>query len=367
MATAKVKIGTTLGDAMNFTIGNFAKLFFMAWLPMVFMVALLVSGVFWIMEIDQKSIEELGAIFSGGMLEADPAPDDSAPDTAKQSDAAPGGKAPADEPAPKPAEDDPSSQDAAPPNDPSAEEFEDLQELAELFAVFDPVRLAIALPLMLIGAMILQAVPLVGYTRMQLRGKAPFLWPFYFRLGPTEVRLAVTLFLITILVFVAFFLILLPLMLLGPVLIAANGGESADSAIYAGWVIVAIVLAIFVIVPWLWSRLALAVPICVNEGGLGIARAWRMSSGRGFALTVSFVIGFIVVIVITSFAQIVIELLSLPLSMAANSNSDYEMPIAVAMFFPLMIALIAMQTFQNAFLYGLFTSAYKTLNTETDS
>jgi len=341
---------------MNFATGNFWKILGMTWLSFVVLIAVLLGGIFWILNLDLQELVSLGttleeSVFSTIELEdAETTPHDP-PETETAEDSGE---------APKPEPDKQSDKDV---------------ELSDVFGGLNPFgslppetlgRALIAMPFMVFAVLVLQSVPLVGYTRMQLRGKAPILWPFYFRLGPTEIRLTISLFLISLIILIASIAAMIPVGILFAIASANEMNASESNAGIIAAVIGIILVYMLVILPWLWSRLAMAVPICVNEGGLGISRAWQMSSGYGFVLSVSFIIGFIVVLVISTFAQIVIELVSLPLNMAAGSMPNLELGLTLAVVVPTMLALIALQAFQNAFLYGLFTGAYKKLTAEVE-
>lgn len=345
MADQKIKIGTTLGDAMNFTLGNFAKIFGMTWLSVVVIIVVALGGIFWILGFDTELLAEIGATFESSEF---PYSWEGIETEATGSNGETGE-------AGKPDNDKQSPEDAA-----EAEVL--FPDLTKILEGIDPVRMLIGFPAIVLALLVLQSVPIVGYTRMQLRGKAPFLWPFYFRLGPTEIRLTITLFLVSLIMVVAVLMAMVPLFVIfGTSQAAIETSEELDPNLVVA-LIVGAFLFFLVFIPWLWSRLAMAVPICVKEGGLGIRRAWRRSSGHGFTLTVSFIVGLLLVVAVSIVAQIVISIVTLPFEMAGEAILELELAMILIIGAPTLIALVAIQAFQNAFLYGLFTGAYKRLN-----
>jgi len=350
----KLKLGTTLGDAMKFATGKFWNILGMTWPSFLVLIAVLLGGIFWILDLDMQELVGLGTTLEEAAFPSMERDDADAP--IHEPSEAEGSGDEGDVPKP----------DADKQTDKEGQLDDDLGELNP-FESLPPEtlrRAIIAAPLLFIAVLVLQSVPLVGYTRMQLRGKAPILWPFYFRLGPTEIRLTITLFLISLIILIASVAAMIPVAILIGIASTSQAGGSEPSPGIIAAVIGITLIYMIAFLPWLWSRLALAIPICVNEGELGISRAWQMSSGHGLTLSLSVIIGFIVVLVISTFAQIVIEVLSLPLNMAAGSMPDLELGLTLAVVIPTMLALIALQAFQNAFLYGLFTGAYKHLTAE---
>ncbi len=351
MSKRKIGIGTTLGDAMNFAVGNIVKVIGMTWLPMVVMIGVLVGGFIWTFEMDLEQLEDIAdAVEASEILLPWQVP---APGDDVQTEPATGG----------------AGRDAAKPTGggqtakPSDQEL--LEALFEGLPPVNPSRLLIAIPLGVFALLVLQTIPIVGYTRMQLRGKAPILWPFYFRLGPTEIRLTITLLLISILVTFAALAVILPSVLIfGGATGMQVGAEQIDPET-ALLVIPAAVLIALVFFSWLLARMCLAVPIAVNDGGIGIARGWRASKGHGFSLTISVMVAFLVIIAVSVLVQIVFSVVTLPFSLASEAASEPRRALTtVVVIVGIATALltIALQGFQNAFFYGLFTSAYKQLN-----